>query len=128
VTLDPSKGPPVTVTAEVAATASARARGLMFRDHLPAGEGMFFPYPYADRHHFYMKNTRIPLDIIFFNAPAGEAVVVGVLEDMRPFDETPRSVDAPSTAALEVNARFARSHHIEPGTRVLIEPVSPPSK
>ena len=52
---------------ELALTPAARSRGLMFRKPAPA-DGMLFVFPYPTRGGFWMKNTRVPLAIIFFNA------------------------------------------------------------
>lgn len=52
----------------VAGTEQARKHGLMDRDHLAAGHGMLFVYPNAAPRRFWMKDTRIPLDILFFDA------------------------------------------------------------
>ena len=56
-----------TVWAEVANDAQARARGLMFREQLPEDRGMLFTFPEPGRWGFWMKNTKIPLDIIWMN-------------------------------------------------------------
>src|SRR5574337_1112000 len=55
-------------TVEIAATDATRERGLMFRTHLAANHGMLFVFPDAQTRYFWMKNTLIPLDIIFFDA------------------------------------------------------------
>lgn len=54
--------------AELAVTAEERSRGLMFRDRLAPHEAMLFVFPREDVHRFWMKNTRIELDIIFIGA------------------------------------------------------------
>lgn len=57
----------VTILAEVADTTEKRARGLMFRDSLPEDRGMLFTFPEPQHWSFWMKNTRIALDIIWMD-------------------------------------------------------------
>ena len=57
----------VTILAELADTTEKRARGLMFRESLPKDRGMLFTFPDPQHWTFWMKNTRIPLDIIWID-------------------------------------------------------------
>jgi uncharacterized membrane protein (UPF0127 family) len=57
----------VTIHAEVADTAKKRAQGLMYREHLAKDRGMLFTFDQAQPWTFWMKNTKIPLDIIWLN-------------------------------------------------------------
>jgi uncharacterized protein len=57
----------VTIQAEVADTAKKRAQGLMYREHLAKDHGMLFTFDQAQPWTFWMKNTKIPLDIIWLN-------------------------------------------------------------
>ena len=112
---------PWRVEVEVAETAAQRAKGLMNRKSLGDEQGMLFIFEKREKHHFYMKNTYIPLDIIFLSHGAGEATVVGILQNMRPFDEVPRSIDAPSFSALEVRAPLASEKGVQIGDRVFLD-------
>jgi uncharacterized membrane protein (UPF0127 family) len=66
---------------ELAETQEEQALGLMFRDSLPPDHGMLFIFPGESRRSFWMKNTRIPLDILYFN---GNLELVSMAENARP--------------------------------------------
>lgn len=71
---------------ELADDAAERAQGLMFREKLPAGQGMLFAYEDPQPVAFWMKNTLIPLDMIFMDAGG---IVRHIHAQARPHDETP---------------------------------------
>lgn len=104
---------------EVADTPETRARGLMFRHDLAPDRGMVFVFPEEDVHTFYMKNTYIPLDMIFVGS---DLTVRGVVEDARPLTLDIRSVDRPSRYVVEVRAFTASSRGITAGATVLFDP------
>ena len=116
-TLRPSGGPPVELQVEIAATTRERERGLMFRRSLGADRGMLFVFPAAGDWPFYMRNTYIPLDLVYLDA-AGR--VVGFLEDMRPLDTTSRHVGKPARYVLEVNAGSVRGWGLRVGDTVAL--------
>jgi hypothetical protein len=120
VTLLPPGGAPVRVRVEVARTAAQRERGLMYRDHLEGDAGMVFLFDHDEDQSFWMKNTAIPLDMIFITT---DLVVAGVAANAEPFTLTPRACGKPSRYVLEVNGGFAAKHGIGPGTRVQFEGV-----
>lgn len=100
---------------ELALTDEERANGLMFRDVLPPDSGMLFIFESDDLVPFWMKNTFIPLDLIWLSS-AGE--VVDVRADAQPCraDPCPNYTPAkPGRAVLEVNAGFAAAHGLRPG-------------
>ena len=66
---------------ELAETQEKQALGLMFRDSLPPDHGMLFIFPGESRRSFWMKNTRIPLDILYFNS---NLELVSMAENARP--------------------------------------------
>lgn len=108
-----------TVTVEIADTPAATRRGLMFRRELARDAGMLFVFDSDEPRQFWMKNTYVPLDMIFVTAGLE---VAGVVADAEPLNETPVGVDRPSRYVVEVNAGFARERGIGPGTRVRLEP------
>ena len=81
-----------TFTLEVADTYNTRQTGLMNRDSMPADHGMIFVFDEQEELGFWMKNTRIPLDIIFLDK-TGRVVSV---HQMKPFDETDIPSDGPA--------------------------------
>jgi uncharacterized membrane protein (UPF0127 family) len=89
------------VDVEIADTAETRARGLMFRETLPDGTGMLFVYPEPVDAVFWMKDTPLALDILFFDARGD---LRHVHFGARPFDETPIPGGSGIKAALEVRA------------------------
>ena len=107
-------GPPVTVAVELARTSDEQARGLMFRRELPDGRGMLFLFERAEIRRFWMKNTLIPLDMIFLDE---KRQIVGVEENTVPHDEASRGPDEPAQYVLEVPGGYARRHGLGPGAR-----------
>lgn len=100
---------------ELAVTPNERMRGLMFRDHLDEDAGMLFIFERMQRLRFWMKNTRIPLDMLFIDE-AGE--IVGIVENAEPLSLESRGVSLPSRYVLEVNGGTCRRLGIRPGQRV----------
>lgn len=97
---------------EVADDAEERARGLMFRDAMAAGHGMLFVYDAPHAVAFWMKNTRIPLDMLFI---AADGTVSAIHENAVPFDETAIPGGDAVQFVLEINGGLARRLGITPG-------------
>ncbi|MGH2830643.1 MAG: DUF192 domain-containing protein [Actinomycetota bacterium] len=88
------------VLAEVASTPAQRARGLMFRQEVPAGTGMLFVFPAPQRGGFYMKDTLVPLHILFIRD--GRVLEIRTMQPCAA-DPCPLTVPAqPYSSALEV--------------------------
>src|SRR3954471_17019357 len=104
VVLDSAFGGKAAVEVEIAATPDSTQRGLMWRRELAAGKGMLFVFEGEEDHSFWMKNTLIPLDMIFIRA---DLVVAGVVENAQPRTLTGRSVGRPSHYVLEVPGGWA---------------------
>jgi len=81
---------------EVADTPETLARGLMFRDSLAKNEGMLFVFPDVGIHSFWMKNTKIPLDIAWISA---DKIVVDI-QSMMPCETDPCPSFVPQKEAL----------------------------
>lgn len=92
-----------------------RSRGLMFVEHLPADEGMLFLFEHAGEVGFWMKNTLIPLDLIFIEETGR---VSRVHNDAVPHDETPIRSGGPVSGVLEINAGEADLRLISVGDAV----------
>ncbi|MFN0113277.1 MAG: DUF192 domain-containing protein [Paracoccaceae bacterium] len=99
-------------TVEIADTEGERARGLMFRSSLPEAEGMLFVYGRPQPVAFWMKNTLIPLDMIFIGE---DGRVRSVHAGAIPHDETPIPGGADIRFVLEINAGLAGTLGIAPG-------------
>lgn len=97
---------------ELAVTPAEQARGLMFREDLPRLSGMLFVYPRESDVSFWMRNTLIPLDMIFVD-DGGR--ILRVHENAVPGDETPIPAGAPTLAVLEINGGAARRLGLGPG-------------
>jgi uncharacterized membrane protein (UPF0127 family) len=101
---------------EIAKTKKQRAQGLMFRRSLPKNVGMLFIYKHSGNRSFWMKNTFIPLDLIFFDEKFN---VVGIVENATPHSEENISTSSPSKYILEINGGLAKFHGIELGSTAL---------
>lgn len=97
----------------LADTDATRSRGLMFVEKMASSAGMLFVYDRPGRAVFWMKNTLIPLDMIFADATG---IVQRVHENARPHDETPIDGGDGVLAVLEINGGLARRLGIGPGT------------
>ena len=106
----------VTVRVEVVKKRQDRSRGLMFREHLDEDAGMLFLFQAPEHQTFWMRNTLIPLDMVFIGS---DRRVVGVAENAAPRTDRTRQVEGDSQYVLEVNAGFARRWGIGPGSRVV---------
>jgi uncharacterized membrane protein (UPF0127 family) len=111
----PANGTEVRVTVELARTAGQRSMGLMYRKKIGAASGMLFLFEQDGRHRFTMRNTSIPLDMIFIDA---SPAVAGIVENTKPYASGPFGVDRPARYVLEVNAGFCARHAIAAGDRV----------
>jgi uncharacterized membrane protein (UPF0127 family) len=100
----------VNIDIEIAESDYEQQTGLMHRSEMEMNQGMLFIYEdERPRPNFYMKNTKIPLDLIYINA---NKQVVEIKKNAKPLDETPIGAEQPAQYVLEVNAGFANQHNI----------------
>ena len=100
---------------EMASTPGEQAKGLMFRRQLPEGQGMLFDFHKEQPTSFWMKNTYIPLDMIFIRA---DGRILRIAENTVPLSETLVPSGGPVRAVLEVIGGTAKKLGIAPGDRV----------
>ena len=114
---------PVTVTTgegthtfrtEVADTPEAQRRGMMFRTEMAPDEAMLFPYAEADIRSFWMRNTVLPLDIVFI---AEDGSIINIADGV-PYNEVSVLSEAPAIAVLELAGGRAEELGIGPGDTV----------
>ena len=91
--------------------------GLMFRESLDQNSGMLFIFDDVAQQSFYMKETRIPLDIAFIN----EDGIIESIKQLEPLDETPVSSEGEVVCALEVNRGWFEENNIEVGDEIDID-------
>ena len=106
---------------EVADDDAERARGLMFRDELASGSGMIFVHDREEPQAYWMKNTRIPLDILYFdNARKLVAQQRGVPPCSAGDACPPYPSNAPARYVLELNAGEAAKLKLENGAELTL--------
>jgi uncharacterized protein len=114
VVIDSAHGP-VKFQTEVAADPASQEKGLMFRKSLAPDAGMLFDFHTPDFQTFWMKNTVIPLDMIFIRA---DGTISSIAPNAIPQSETPIPSYEPVRAVLEINGGRAAQLGIEPGEHV----------
>ena len=112
-----------TFLVELADDNNSRAMGLMFREKLADDAGMLFIFPDVFRRAFWMKNTLIPLDILYFDE---DRILVSISENTPPCkNTTTRCPNYPSSKpakyVLEINAGLSRKYGFQPGDELNIE-------
>lgn len=102
-------------TVEIAGTSREQAQGLMFRTKLADNAGMIFPFGEPRVASFWMKNTVIPLDIIFVRA---NGTIESIAENTIPYSTEPVEAGEPVTAVLELRGGLTAELGIGPGDKV----------
>lgn len=100
---------------EIAETEYETQTGLMYRDSMSDNQGMLFIFSDNSARSFYMKNTEIPLDIIYINE---SNEIVSFQKNAKPFDETGLPSQVPAKYVLEINAGLSDKWGIGTGDRI----------
>ena len=108
---------PISLTVKVAETERQRRHGLMFVPHLPERHGMLFVFESDAPRQFWMKNTLIPLDMLFFDS-AGR--LVNMIHAALPYSLTRRNSTGPARYVLELNGGAAAKFDVQPDAQLLL--------
>lgn len=100
------------IDVEIAETDETRHRGLMFRDKMEQNQGMLFIFNAEEPQGFYMKNTLIPLDIIFVNA---KKEIIKIYKNTTPLSEEDLPSIKPTLYVVEVNGGYCDKNGIKEG-------------
>lgn len=103
------------IDVEIAESDNSRHTGLMFREGMSEDQGMLFIFPVEEPQSFYMKNTVLPLDIIFINA---KKQIVKIHKNTTPLSEKSLPSGKPAMYVVEVNAGFADKFKITEGSYI----------
>ncbi len=122
---EPGGAKRASVRVEIADDEASRERGLMFRAHLDEDAGMIFVFKAPEVVYFWMKNTEIPLDMIFAD---GDGRVVGIVAEAKPYSEQTVGPGKPSQYVLEVNGGFCKRHGIAEGDWMRFSGFTPHSR
>lgn len=112
-------GKPVkTLTVEIAESMREMEYGLMFRHEMPQDHGMIFLFSTPQRIQMWMKNTFLPLDMVFFDE---SQTAVAIVENARPQDETIIDPGTNARYVLEINAGLAAKWGVQKGDEFALE-------
>ena len=105
---------------EVAKTDQEKSKGLMFREQMPKDDGMLFFFDDESPKTFWMKNTLLPLDMIFIDA---DMVVVEIKANVPPCKEDPCPTyeSEPAKYVLEINGGVAEKKNINIGDKITLK-------
>lgn len=106
----------VKIDVEIADDDVQRATGLMYREYMAENQGMLFVFPHESPQSFWMKNTILPLDMIFVDA---EGNVVKIHKYTTPYSEESYQSGEPAKFVVEVNAGFTDKYGIKEGDRIV---------
>ncbi|MFO7447691.1 MAG: DUF192 domain-containing protein [Ignavibacteriaceae bacterium] len=112
---DSSGNSKIRLDIEIADDDYDRQLGLMFRRNMEDHQGMLFIFPFEERQSFWMRNTYIPLDIIFINS--GKKIVT-IHKNTIPLSDNSYPSSEPAKYVLEVNAGFTNKYNITTGDKI----------
>jgi len=108
---------PLSFTVKLAETEAQRRHGLMFTPYLPKQQGMLFVFETDAPRQFWMKNTQIPLDMLFF---ASDGRLVNIVHSAVPFSLTARNSAGPARYVLELNGGVAAEIGVQPDAQLVL--------
>lgn len=103
------------IAIEIAETKEEKQTGLMHRKHLGEEQGMLFLFKNSKKRFFWMKNTSIPLDIIYVN---DNQAIVSIYRNTKPFSEKGLSSRNNAKFVVEVNSGYCKKHGIRVGDSI----------
>ncbi|HKB85528.1 MAG TPA: DUF192 domain-containing protein [Ignavibacteriaceae bacterium] len=105
----------VKIDIQIANTEFDRQLGLMFRKSMDENQGMLFIFPDVQVRSFWMRNTEIPLDMIFIDA---SKTILNIAKNTTPYSDISYGSSGPAKYVLEVKGGFADMHNISIGDKI----------
>ena len=116
--IETTDGAQIEFDVDVAKTVEQQQKGLMFVENMADDTGMIFTYANPQRLSFWMKNTLIPLDMLFFD---NTNTLIHIEHEATPGDLNPRGPDEVGCSVLEINGGLAKKMGIETGSKLITE-------
>jgi len=104
-----------TLNIEIADDDYQTETGLMYRSSMEDNQGMLFIFPDSQYRYFYMKNTEIPLDIIYFD---NSKTIINIQKNAKPHDETSLPSEGPAKYVLEIKGGLSTQWNLEKGDKI----------
>ena len=117
-TIMDDNGKPHQFKVEMAVTEQEQETGLMFRKDVPADSGMLFVFPVVQPEPFWMKNTLVPLDMVFINP---DGTIRAIAENTIPYSLAPVDSGGPVKAVLELQGGLTAKENISVGDQVIAQ-------
>lgn len=114
-TFSDTSGVLLKIDIQIARTEFDRQLGLMFRKSMNENQGMLFIFPDNRVRSFWMRNTEIPLDIIFIDS---SKTILNIAKNTTPYSDNSYSSSAPAKYVVEVNGGFSDMHNIAQGDKI----------
>ena len=104
-----------TLNIEIADDEYQTQTGLMYRNSMENNQGMLFIFPNSEYRYFYMRNTEIPLDIIYIDQ---NKTIVSIQKNAKPHDETSLASEGPAKYVLEINGGLSTQWNLQKGDKI----------